>query len=261
MFVATVELWQAKARPACETGRRPTPSCSAGGQCSSRPAEPAPILATRSRRPLGPDTTGRDVFGQLEADRGGALVVVMNRDERRDRAPARRPRRWRGAGRLHWRRSTVRRAEPGSRRARIRRRPRAAEPSRRGRRRHPAGAHQPRPSRGGAGGRAGRAGRAGVRAAGLRSYALVPAAGRRPPRDAAGLHVERLALTSRRLAPALGFLTSSSWNAARRDPGAAGAIPPFLRAHPAADPRGPRRAARRHRRSPRRRLGDLHVPR
>src|SRR5215211_3449728 len=30
--------------------------------------------------------------------RRGSLVVVMNRDERRDRAPARPPRRWRGVG-------------------------------------------------------------------------------------------------------------------------------------------------------------------
>jgi hypothetical protein len=29
---------------------------------------------------------------------GGRLIIVMNRDERRDRAPARRPRRWSGAG-------------------------------------------------------------------------------------------------------------------------------------------------------------------
>jgi transport and Golgi organization protein 2 len=168
--------------------------------------------------------------------RRGALIVVMNRDERRDRAPARPPRRWRGedggftapvdgdAGGT-W----IAAKDSGVVLALLN--------------------HQaPADSRVGAAGAGRRISRgllvttlaadaappdaARLRAAGLASYApfrLFVAGPRVPP---CVFTWNGVILSTRRLDPRLGFLTSSSWNARAVVPARQARFRAFARAHP-----------------------------
>ena len=169
--------------------------------------------------------------------RRDSLLVVMNRDERRDRAPARPPRRWRGAGGGFtapvdgdaggtW----IAARDSGVVLALLN--------------------HQA-PDDSGVAGAAG-AGRlisrgvlvttlaaeaappdaARLRAAGLASYApfrLFVAGPRVPPRV---FTWNGATLSTRRLDPRLGFLTSSSWNARAVVPARHARFRAFARAHP-----------------------------
>ena len=183
--------------------------------------------------------------------RGDALVVVMNRDERRDRAPARPPRRWRGADGpftapldgaaggtwIAARDSGVVLALLNHQAARGARVP--AAPISRGRLMTTLAAERGVPDA------------ARLRGAGLRSFArfrLFVAAPATAPRV---FTWNGVALTSRRLDPRLGFLTSSSWNPRTVIPARQARFRTFRRAHPrptrddlvafherASDPRG-----------------------
>ena len=182
----------------------------------------------------------------------GSLVVVMNRDERRDRAPARPPRRWRGgvesftapidgdAGGT-WIAAT----DSGVVLALLNHQPARGATA-------PAA---PRISRGrlvtalAAEGGAPDAAR--LRAAGLAAFApfrLFVGAAAVPPRV---FTWNGVALTSRRLDPRVGFLTSSSWNPRAVIPARHARFRAFRRTHAtptradleafhalAADPRG-----------------------
>jgi hypothetical protein len=182
---------------------------------------------------------------------GGALVVVMNRDERRERAPARPPRRWRGADGgftaavdgdaggtwIAARDSGVVLALLNHQPGRGARSP--AAPVSRGRLLTALAAEGGLPDA------------ARLRGAGLTSFApfrLFVAAPAASPRVYTWNGV---ALTSRRLDPRLGFLTSSSWNPRAVIPARQAQFRAFRRLHPrptradlvafherASDPRG-----------------------
>ena len=198
--------------------------------------------------------------------RRDALIVVMNRDERRDRAPARPPRRWRGADGGFtapvdgdaggtW----IAARDSGVVLALLN--------------------HQA-PDDSGVAGTAG-AGRrisrgvlvttlaaeaappdaARLRAAGLASYApfrLFVTGPRVPPRV---FTWNGATLTTRRLDPRLGFLTSSSWNPRAVIPARHARFRAFRARAPAADARRPARVPRAGRRSARHAMGHLHVTR
>ncbi len=163
----------------------------------------------------------------------GSLVVVMNRDERRDRAPARPPRLWRGGVEAFtapvdgqaggtW----IAARDSGVVLALLNHQPARGAPA-------PAASLISR-------GRliAALAGEAGVpdgarlRDAGLASFApfrLFVAAPAVPPRV---FTWNGVALTSRRLDPRAGFLTSSSWNPRAVLPARHARFRAFRRAHP-----------------------------
>ena len=190
------------------------------------------------------------MLSQLEPTRG-ALVVVMNRDERRDRPPARPPRRWRAAEGGFTAPVDGEAGGTWIAAAGLRRRPRSAEPSAGARRPRARRAHQPGRLMTALAAEQGLRTRARLRGAGLRSFApfrLFVAAPAASPRV---FTWNGVALTSRRLDPRLGFLTSSSWNPRAVIPARQARFRAFRRAHPrptrddlvafherASDPRG-----------------------
>ncbi len=178
--------------------------------------------------------------------RRGTLVVVMNRDERRDRAPARPPRRWPGADGGFtapvdgdaggtW----IAAKDSGVVLALLNHQPARTLPRRRTGRKAAVDATRPI-SRGrlvtALAGESAVPDARRLRAAGLAAYAPFRffVAGRRvPPRV---FTWNGVALTSRRLDPRVGFLTSSSWNARAVIPARQARFRAFRRTHPRPTP-------------------------